>query len=392
MENQMKKILIFSPFYPPHIGGLETHSDEFNRHLSQKGVALYVFTPRLPLNAPKTETRHNGVRILRFPAFEPIHNYPLPKFWRPDFWRQWNSLFKEDFDIVISRTRFFFPSLIALWYAHLRNLPLLHIEHGSDFAKFNGRIKTKLGKIYDQLFGRLILRRADRVIGNSQASADFVKRLSGRTDCSVIYRGANIEEIGAIKPRSDLREKYQSKTIIAFIGRLIDGKGAHDLISAIGQLQRDDIVTFIIGGGPEEGRLKKMTSEYHLEHQIVFFGNLPFTEAISILKVADIAVNPSYTEGLPTSVTEAALCQKAIIATNVGGTPEVISGNGDGYLIESNNIEQLKEKLLDLITNPEKRLAFGQNAYQEVRKKFSWDHAADQYLEVFSKLLDNRKK
>lgn len=392
MENQMKRILIFPPFYPPHIGGLESHSDEFNRHLSGKGVDIFVFTPRLPEDAPETETRHDGVQILRFPAFEPIHNYPVPKFWRADFWRKWNSLFNEDYDVVISRTRFFFPTLMALRYARKRKLPLLHIEHGSDFAKFNSRIKTKLGELYDWTFGRCILRRADHIVGNSQASADFVEKLSGRTDCEVIYRGANIAGIENVAPRHDLREKYRDKTIIAFIGRLIDGKGAHDLIAAITRLKRDDIVCLIIGGGPEEGRLRKLVSENNLENQIIFFGNIPFDEAIGILKTADIVVNPSYTEGLPTSVTEAALCQKAIIATDVGGTREVVSGNNDGYLVEPKNIEQLKEKLLDLINHPEKRLAFGQNAYQEVRSKFSWDHAADQYLEVFSKLLDNRKK
>ncbi len=408
-----KKVLVFSPFYPPHIGGLESHSDEFNKYLSQEGVKIHIFTPRLPADAPETETRHNGVWILRFPAFEPIHNYPVPKFWRADFWKKWNSLFDEDYDIVISRTRFFFPTLMALWYARKRKLPLIHIEHGSDFAKFNGQIKTKLGELYDKTFGRLILRRADHIIGNSQASADFVKKISGRNDCEVIYRGANIEGIEKIKPSSIIPtesasggisntnktrsldpardDNFAKKTIIAFIGRLIDGKGAHDLISAIARLKRSDIVCFIIGGGPEENRLKKMASEYHLNNQIVFFGNLPFEEAIGILKIADIVVNPSYTEGLPTSVTEAALCQKAIIATDVGGTREVISGNNDSYLIEPKNIEQLKESLKDLIDHPEKRLLFGQNAYQEVKKKFDWNESAKKYLAVFQKLLDNRE-
>ena len=391
MENQVKKILIFPPFYPPHIGGLESHSDEFNKHLAQKGVEIFVFTPRLPGDAPRSEKLSGGINILRFPAFEPIHNYPVPKFWQADFWRQWNSLFDKDYEIVISRTRFFFPSLMALWYARKQKLPLLHIEHGSDFAQFNGWIKTTLGKLYDWTMGRFILRHADGLVANSQASGNFVKKLSGRTDCQIIYRGANVEGIENAEPRSDLRKKYSDRTIIAFIGRLIDGKGTHDLISAIARLKREDIITFIIGNGPEEYRLKKITSEYHLDNQIVFFGNLPFSDAISILKTADITVNPSYTEGLPTSVTEAALCQKAIIATDVGGTREVISGKNDGYLIEPKNIEQLKEKLLDLINHPEKRLVFGQNAYREVKNKFSWDHAADQYLEVFSQLLNDRK-
>lgn len=380
------RILVFSPFYPPHIGGLESHSDEFNQHLSRSGVKITVFTPRLPTDAPIQETRYNEVVILRFPAYEPIHNYPIPQFWKREFWRQWYSLSHNNYDIIISRTRFFFPSLMALWYARKNNLPLLHIEHGSDFAKFNGHVKTLLGQVYDKTVGYSILRSADRVIGNSYASADFVQKLSGRTDCQVIYRGANTEGIKDIQPNARLKKQYADKIIIAFIGRLIDGKGTHDLITAIARLQRKDTITFIIGGGPEEERLKKLVTTYGLENQIIFFDNLPFTEAISILKTADIAVNPSYTEGLPTSVTEAALCQKAIIATDVGGTKEIISGDNDGYLVKPANIEQLKEKLLDLIDHPEKRLIFGENAYQKAKNAFDWNESAKKYKMVFDEL------
>lgn len=386
------KLLVFSPFYPPHIGGLETHSDEFNKHLSERGVDIAVFTTRLPNEGPTQEIRYTGVRIMRYPACEPIHNYPVPRFWDAHFWQQWNALLNETPDVAVSRTRFFFPSLMALWYAHKRNAPLLHIEHGSDYAQFNGWIKTALGKLYDWTIGCFILRCADSLVANSQASADFVKKLSGRADCQVIYRGANIKAIEECAPDQEVTTKYQGKTIIAFIGRLIDGKGTHDLIMALAQLQRNDIVTFIIGGGPEEARLKKMVEEYHLTNQVVFFGNLPFEQAISILKTADIVVNPSYTEGLPTSVTEAALCQKAIIATNVGGTSEVISGNEDGFLIPPKQPKLITEKLALLIENPALRTIFSENAFATVKNKFSWDHSTDQYLAVFSKLLEDNKK
>src|SRR3989344_3623198 len=263
------RILVFSPFYPPHIGGLESHSDAFNKYLSQKGARIFVFTPRLPESASETEMRHTDVEILRFPAFEPIHNYPVPKFWKIGFWKQWLFLLQSDCDIVVSRTRFFFPSLMAWHYARKRNLPWVHIEHGSDYAQFNGRIKTKLGELYDKTLGRFILRSADRIVGNSQASADFVQKISRRTDCQVIYRGANIEGIEKIEPNTHLKEKYKNKTIIAFIGRLIDGKGTRNLIAAIARLKRDDIITFIIGSGPVEARLKKKSSEYHLENHVV---------------------------------------------------------------------------------------------------------------------------
>lgn len=385
------RILVFSPFYPPHVGGLETHSDEFNKHLATKGVDITVFTPHLPEEAPAQEIRYNEVRVIRYPAFEPLHNYPMPLFGNTVFWREWRALNTLEPDIVISRTRFFFPSLMALWYAHRKNRPLLHIEHGSDFAQFNGYIKTTLGKLYDWTVGRFILCHADSIVANSQASANFVHKLSKRKDVPVIYRGANVDAIEQCPPNEQVAKKYEGKTIIAFIGRLIDGKGTHDLITAISELQRTDIVTLIIGGGPEEARLKKMVADYQLDNQVIFFGNVPFEKAIGILKTAHIVVNPSYTEGLPTSVTESALCRKAIIATNVGGTPEVISGKNDGFLVPPRQPHIIAEKLTLLIENPTLRTTFSENAFSTVKNKFSWHHSADQYLAVFSELLNNRK-
>jgi glycosyltransferase involved in cell wall biosynthesis len=134
-----------------------------------------------------------------------------------------------------------------------------------------------------------------------------------------------------------------------------------------------------------------MVSMHRLNDQVVFFGNLAYEEAISSLKTADIVVNPSYTEGLPTSVTEAALCRKAIIATEVGGTPEVISGIHDGFLIPPGQSSLIAEKITLLVENPELRNTFSQNAYEEVRNKFNWDISAIKYIEIFQRMVSDKK-
>lgn len=385
------KLLIFSPFYPPHIGGLESHADEFNRHLAKRGVKITVFTPRLPVDALEEEMAHETVRIFRFLSFEPIHNYPVPKFWLPEFWDLLSQSGAIKPDIVISRTRFFAVSLLALAYAKWRHIPLLHIEHGSDYAAFNGKFKTFLGKYYDHTFGWIVLRFADRVIANSNASAAFVKRLSGR-DAAVIYRGVETGKILATEPEKEVLKEKSGKAAIVYVGRLIDGKGVADLLAALETLDRDDFICHIVGDGPERTRLEVMAKRPKLDGKIRFFGHREHGEAIAIMKAGDIIVNPSYGEGLPTSVTEAALAGKAIIATVVGGTPEIISGKDDGFLIPPKNDAILAEKIGYLLDHPEERERFGKNAHDEVIEKFSWDHAADRYLEVFAELLENRKR
>lgn len=381
------KLLIFSPYYPPHTGGLESHSDEFNRHLAEEGVHITVFTPRLPITVPPLETRFERVQVIRFPAIELIPNYPLPKFWQREFWHLWRELHQEHYNLVLSRTRFFFTSLMAWRYARKNVLPWVHIEHGSDFATFNGRLKTALGKLYDYTLGSFVLRESDANIANSQASRDFVGKLSHRKDCSVIYRGVEKEIIESVAPHQFFATHFSGKTVVGFIGRLIDGKGVFDLVEAFSNLTTDTSICAIIGDGPERARLEKFIAQKKISDKVVLLGEKPFTEAMALMKSFDIFINPSYTEGIPTAVIEAALCRKAIIATNVGGTNEIISGNGDGFLIASYDTNDLQKKLALLIQDPSLRQTFGEQAFASVQSKFDWDHATKQYLNLFNSIL-----
>lgn len=381
------KFLIFCPYYPPHIGGLESHADEFNKYLSRKEICISVFTPRLPKNSPEKETKYTDVKIIRFPAFEIIPNYPLPKFWSPKFWNLFFGLFSNKYDIIISRTRFFNTSLLAFFYAKIKKVKWIHIEHGSDFVKSGGKISTCIARIYDYTFGKLVLKYANKVIANSNASAEFCKKLVKNISCEVIYRGIETEKIISVFSNLELKNKYPDSVIITFLGRLFDGKGVADLLSALSGIKDKNYICFIIGDGPERKKLEALAKKIGVKNKIVFFGYKKFEDYIKILKITDIFVNPSYTEGLPTTVAEAALCKNAVIATNVGGTSEIIINEKNGFLIEPKNIKLLEEKLRILINNKNLREEFGNNAYNEVRDKFNWNNSIEKYLEIFNEII-----
>jgi glycosyltransferase involved in cell wall biosynthesis len=379
------KIIVFAPYYHPHIGGVESYARELNVQLAQRNFKLTVFTPHLPKNTPAVE-EIDGIEILRFPAFEIIHNYPLPKFWSPTFWKLFLSLGGNSFELVISHTRFFNTSLLALIFAKTKKINWIHVEHGSSFVQTNNPILSFASKTYDLIFGKLILSQTDHIIAISEAVKNFIEKLGIKEKCTVIYRGFDINEIEKIKANDELRKKYSEDVIILFIGRLISGKGVSDLLNAISGIKNNNIKCFIIGDGPEKESLTNLAKKLKIENDIVFFGRKTFSETISILKIADIFVNPSHSEGLPTTVIEAALCQKAIIATNVGGTNEIIINNESGLIIESKNIKQLQVSLEKLITNTNFAKEISQNALNENINKFKWDKCVTELIKIIEKV------
>lgn len=411
------KILHLSPLYPPHVGGLESHAAQFDEHLSASGISITVFTPRLPRSAPAHETKNHYLTIHRFPAVEIIPNYPFPALWRRAFWRQLRQLRAARPDLIISRTRFFSTSLLALVLSAVWRRTWLHIEHGSDFVSLRHPLLKTIARLYDQIIGRLVLKSADAVAANSRASARFVRLLSGR-DARVIYRGIDHDAIANIPP-ADLTTNYPPSRRtrrnggqttysikIVFAGRLIDGKGVDDLLHAVailrddirnsspsseGEARRGSLKLLIIGSGPQERRLKILCEKLALGRHVYFFSEKSFEETIAILKAADIFVNPSHTEGLPTSVIEAALCQVAIVATNVGGTSEIVTDGSSACLVPPQDPAQLAHAIAGLIENPSRRRALAQQARREVEQKFTWSTATAAYQALFSELTPSAK-
>jgi glycosyltransferase involved in cell wall biosynthesis len=378
-------ILVFCPYYPPHTGGLETHADGFNRYLSELGFHLSVFTPRLPVTAPVTEVVPNCVRIYRFPAFEIIPNYPLPKFWLPEFWKLLGLAATPVPDITISRTRFFFTSFMSLLYAKIRRTKYIHIEHGSDYVHLQDPLKNSLAFLYDQVFGRLSIVFSDLNIANSKASADFCRRLGFKKDCRVIYRGLDIKSLKNIKAVKGLNKKYPGKTLLFFVGRLYAGKGLRDLLQSLKSFPINTWQLLIAGDGPEKIILEKLSVKLGFAANVNFLGNLDWSKAMAYLKSSDIVLNPSYTEGLPTSVIEAGFCGKPVIATNVGGTAEIL-GRNYPYLIRPGDIIALTGCLNTLIKKPKSYTKIGKAISREIERKFDWSKNILEYEKLFSSL------
>jgi glycosyltransferase involved in cell wall biosynthesis len=375
------KILDFSPYYPPHIGGLEKYAQELHYNLAKHGFEITVFTPNIPQSIEREEA--GNIKIIRFPSFELVQNYPIPKFWKIKFWKLFFSLFKEKYDIVFSVTRFFSTCLMAMAFSKIKKTPWIHIEHGSDFVKSANRFISVSARLYDEIFGRLILNLSSLNIAPSESAAHFIKKFTSRKS-SVIYRGMPFADIESVPKNSKMEAELIDKSILVFVGRFISGKGIPDLINAINKIKKNSLALILIGYGPEEDRLKQIVCDLKIGRKVLFWGSKSFSEVISILKSSDIFINPSYNEGLPTSVLEAGVCQCAIIATDVGGTREIIVNNQSGILVPPHNTDKLRESIEYLLDNKEKRELLGREAKKTIELKFNWDESIKKFIECIN--------
>lgn len=385
-------LVVFCPYYPPHVGGLETHAADFNSHMSQRPEIkqITVFAPRLPRDS-KTEETKGTIRIVRFPAFEVIPNFPMPRFWLREYWRLYRMISFDKESIVISRTRFFFTSVMAWWFARRRRLRYLHIEHGSDYVQLSNRFFSFVGYCYDHTLGRLVLCMSDQNIAISEAVKSFI-RIFDKREVPVIYRGVNSELIESTHPDGNFVHQFAGKVSVIFVGRLIDGKGVKDLIDALARLKNKKVVALIVGDGPQRANLEEQTRSLGLTDAVRFMGQQSLERAIGLVKACDIFVSPSYTEGLPSSVIEAALCRRCIIATDVGGTPEIIEDQKSGFLVPPRDVAALVRCLEKSITDLELRKKLGQIAYESAKQRFSWDRTCDTYINVFRNLLQSNNQ
>lgn len=377
------KVLIFCPYYPPHTGGLENHSEEFNRHLASPEVEITVYTPQLPSSAP-SEEHFPYLHILRFPAFDLIPNFPLPKFWSPLFWKSFFSLFRQDFTHVISRTRFFISSFLAFLLAKLKGIPLIHIEHGSDFVKLSSPWKNVIAKTYDHTFGQLILRFSSVTISISQAVHKFVAIFDSRLS-PIIYRGIDFAFLDTLKPDTTLRSVYPGKVLIVTAARLYKWKGIEHSIAAIRSLPepfRQKIVFLIVGDGEDFTHLKELAQGL----PIVLLGNLKRKEVISTLKACDIYIHSSLPGGgLSTSLLEAMDAGCAVIATPNEGANEVVNKD-NGLLITTVSSQDIQEKIILLVKDPGLRAKLGKAARTTIRENFNWEKSKAQYLHILRSL------
>lgn len=375
------KILMFVPFYPPHTGGVEYYAEELALYLSQSGCTITILTPQIPGTARYTQLEN--IQIIPYPAFEIIHNYPIPKFWRKNCWKIMSNLRNNPPNIIITHTRFFLSSFIGALFSAFTRTPHLHIEHGSSFVQSENIFIAFIAWFYDHTFGRYILYQSASVVAVSESVKNFLEVVFQKSRINIIYRGFDAEKINSIAPNNTLWKPASDELKLIFVGRIIISKGIYELVTALASLPLQNWSCVFIGDGTEMQNLKKEIRLKKLSGKIQTIGFKSWHETISILKSSDILINPSYTEGLPTTVLEAALCGIPVIATDVGGTREI---SPCITLIPPKNSKALRNAIIKTLENIQEIKISNLQIASNIQEKFSWKVATPKFLSILKSL------
>ncbi|MBN2095561.1 MAG: glycosyltransferase family 4 protein [Candidatus Aenigmarchaeota archaeon] len=385
---KQRRILIFAPFFPPHIGGLETHVYEFSKHLGERGHKVTVFTPNIPKTREIEEPGKN-LLVIRYPAimFFSASQNAIPAFWSPGFWRLLNLAGKGNPEFVMSRTRFFFSSFLALLYAKATRKKYIHVEHGSAFVDMNNKAISFLSWAYDKTLGKLIFRGADKVVPISHAVRRFIQREFLDKGLEVIYRGIELDEIRKIPENKPFRKKYEKYTRLCVLGRLTKNKGidvAIETFRILPKKQKEKSLLFIIGDGPDRGKLEALASG---EKNIIFTGPMKRQEAIGTLKAMDIFLNPATSSGgLSTSLLEGMFLGLPVISTKFEGGGDVVFNGKNGLMVQASSNEELMDAIIKLMGNKALGKRLGKAASRYVYENFKWERVIDKYEGVFEEL------
>jgi glycosyltransferase involved in cell wall biosynthesis len=168
------------------------------------------------------------------------------------------------------------------------------------------------------------------------------------------------------------------------VGRLVDGKGFEDLITAVDQLDENTLSVYLVGEGPLRSKLQREIEQRELTDRVHLLGYRDDIPAI--MAASDVFVLPSYREGTPRVITEAMASGLPIIGTEIAGIPEQVQNGENGLLVQPGDIDGLTTSLKRLVESVEMREEFGSRSEQRI-ERFSIEQMISELDTLYKELV-----
>ena len=369
------KIAMYNLTTTCRYGGVETFVWEVSRELARRGQEVHIY-------GGKGDIIHSipNVSVRLFP------------FWRrervPNLGRRFRKL-AERWSMAV----------VALSPLIRQRYDIFHIHKPFDLpvgwmVKKFGRTKLILGSHGTDFFAgdRVFARRVDGAVSCSDYNRELVRRRYG-INPDVIYNGIDPQAFHPFSsPDEELRQKYSlapEDRVILYVGRLIGLKGLPALLRSFSLLQnRRGVKLLIVGDGEGKNAFQTLARRLGIGPQTLWAGFVPHAQTPRYYSLASIAVCPSLAdEAFGISICEAMACGLPVVASRVGGVPELSLHGETGFLVQAGNEQDLAEGMGTLLEDDSLRRKMGTQAAQRVREFFTWERVVDRLMKVYDRLL-----
>lgn len=268
------------------------------------------------------------------------------------------------------------------------------ITHKEGFSKI---IKSTFKFLYYYVLWELpLLRSYDAVIGVSDEVTRGIRRwhFLKSKKLHTVYNGI---DTNVFKPNEMQRDRIRGAyciepdmKVLLFLSHVTRQKGVDKLIKAMPAILKENrkVKLLVVGGGDFFKEAKELAKKLRLCNHVIFTGPVAHEDAANYINASDIYVLPTLRqEGLPFAMLEAMACQKAVIATRMGGVPSAITDGENGLLVSPGNSEELLNKTLYLLNNEHLTAKLASNAKRSIHRQFGADNMINRTALVIEKLL-----
>jgi glycosyltransferase involved in cell wall biosynthesis len=388
-------------------GGMDLHGKHLLEGLAKKGHSITVISTKNPSLKEYEEIRGIKLYYLKHTTFGSSR-----KAWKRESTKKFKHLLKqENIDVVLSQSK---AGYSVTRLAKKMGIPIVTIMHGYRRMIFSsilnqvinfrtGRLellKSFLSLLYYSLFQELpLLMKSSIIIAVSERVAKALANRSyvEKNKVIVINNGIDIE---TFKPSEDQKKQFRDKLsildqdrAILFLSLISKQKGTDIAIKALNELSHiNDIKLIIAGDGEYLKEAKLLVKYYGIESRVIFAGFISNEDTPKYYNVSDIFIFPTLRlESHPIVLIEAMACMKPIIASNIGGIPDVIDDGINGILIPPGDFRELARQIDILLNDSSYSKTLASNARLKARDKFDVNRMIGETLDVLGLAIKNKQ-
>lgn len=374
------RIALVSDWYYPKIGGVASHMHYLALKLREMGHEVAIVTNNRD-TGKEEELEKNRIELIKIPGVvSPIIEVNVSYSLKST--KELNE-FLSDFDVVHSHHAFTPLALKAAKAGKNMNKATVLTTHSISFAH-ESKLWEALGLTFP-VFSKY-LRYPHKIIAVSKAAKAFIEHFTD-TPIEVIPNGVDDKLFTPNWDKEELKAQFGIEgKVVLYVSRMSYRKGPHVLLNAFSEIE--DATLVMVGSGELLPFLRAQAKFLGIEDRVKFLGYVNSKMLPKIFGMADVFVLPSITaEAFGIVILEAMASGLPVVATNVGGIPEIIRESESGLLVSPGNELELRNAIEKLLLDDNLREWFGNNGREAVEEKYSWDKVAERIEKTYEEVL-----